>query len=79
MVQLRIGHHEISGRHNHRNSKADTKPQPPDDVAELAAKAQEAQQKKEAQQTPPAGAGAPAGNTATAAQKKPAAPAPATP
>jgi invasion protein IalB len=44
--------------------------------AELAAKAQEAQQKKEAQQTPPAGAGAPA---ATAAQKKPAVPAPATP
>jgi invasion protein IalB len=45
---------------------------------ELAAKAQEAQQKKEAQQTPPAvGAGAPAGNTT--AQKKPAAPAPATP
>jgi len=45
---------------------------------ELAAKAQEAQQNKEAQQTPPAGgAGAPAGNTT--AQKKPSAPAPATP
>jgi invasion protein IalB len=46
--------------------------------AELAAKAAEAQQKKEAQQTAPAAGGAaPAGNTT--AQKKPAAPVPATP
>ena len=49
--------------------------------AELAAKAAEAQAKKEAQGgAPPApGGAAPAGNATTAATKKPAAPAPATP